>query len=293
MTDGFLSASDASKLASSNKVVLREINLIQEKILDAVNYCAADGDCLSGSYCITVAGDTPVTYFGQISSVTVTNGGQDYFPVTASASFVNTGAGTGSGATADLTINDDGEITEVTVTNGGSGYIDGETDIVIDHPEGVDFTATVTVVGGAVDSVTVETSGSGYGPLLPEITLSNTGNGQGAVLTLVIDDSTGAITSVTVEDGGYLYDTGTTATVTAAPTSSGADATVTVTVTENPLTGANPYNYYLYLNDQETTCPVEKDIQNIISYFRKKGYTIQAKVNSTTNATIQWEICWC
>lgn len=289
MTDSFLSASEASKIASTNKIVLKELSLLQEKILDAVHNCSSENGCLSGSYCVTVAGDTPMTYFGQINSVTVTNGGQDYFPVTASASF----DGDGTGATADLTINNDGEITDVTVTNGGSGYVDGSTDIVIDHPEGVDFTATVNVVGGAVDSVTIETSGSGYGPLLPEITLSNTGNGTGAVLTPVIDDGTGAITSVTVEDGGYLYDTGTTATVTAAPTSSGTGATVTVSVTENPLAGVNPNNYYLYLNNQETSCPVEKDIQQIISYFRKKGYTIEAQINPTTNSTIQWEICWC
>lgn len=292
MSDTFLTASEASKIASTNKVVLREINLIQEKILDAVHNCSSDNNCQSGSYCITVTGDTPMTYFGQISTATVTNGGQDYEPVVATVSFDDTSvAGLGTGATADLTINDDGEITDVTVTNGGADYVDGETDIVITHPEGVDFTATVSVAAGAVDSVTIVTSGSGYGPLLPEITIANAGNGQGAVLTPVVE--AGVITDVTVDSGGYLYDTGTTATVTAAPTSAGADATVTLTVTENPLSGVDPYNYYLYLTDQDTACPVEKDIQHIISYFRKKDYSIQAQINPTTNSTIQWKICWC
>lgn len=381
MSDTFLTASEASKIASTNKVVLREINLIQEKILDAVHNCSSDNNCQSGSYCITVTGDTPMTYFGQISTATVTNGGQDYEPVVATASFT----GSGTGATADLTINSDGEITDVevtaagtgytsggspggvidsiTVTNSGTGgYVDGQTiatisdptgtgavlsvnvstgdvvsidivdggsgytdpvvtitdtgsgdglgataeatfttgtpgtpdaEIVVSHPSGVDFDATVQVdvSDGSVTGVTIVNSGSGYGPLLPEITLANTGNGQGAVLTP--DVEAGVITGVTVEDAGYLYDTGTTATVTAAPTSAGADATVTLTVTENPLSGVDPYNYYLYLTDQDTACPVEKDIQHIISYFRKKDYSIQAQINPTTNSTIQWKICWC
>ena len=296
INDGFLSASEASTISSSNKIVLKEKSIIQEKILDAVHNCSSDDSsvaCLSGQYCITVAGDTPMTYFGRIESVTVTSSGADYFPVVASASFDNTGSGTGTGATADLTINGDGEITEVTVTNGGSGYVDGETEIVIDHPEGVDFEASVTVTAGEVTEVSIISSGSGYQPLLPEIVLSDTGNGEGAILTPVINDADGSFESVTVENTGYSYSLDTVATVEPAPTSAGTGAEVSVSVTASPLPDVDPYNYYLYLNDQETTCPVKKDIQHIISYFRQKGYTIEAQVNPTTNSTIQWEICWC
>jgi hypothetical protein len=317
--DIFLSASEASRVVSTNKIVLREISLIQEKILDALNNCSGvsgSTNCLSGTYCITVAGDTPMTYFGSLASATVTEAGQDYFPVVATASFT----GSGSGATADLIINDAGAITDVTITASGSGYIPnvaeagvnswgsvnsweddltnaiiGDAVIVITHPSGVDFVASVQVdVGdGSITSVTITASGTGYGPLLPAITLANAGNGAGAVLTPVVDESLGGILSVAINNAGYSYDTGTTATVVAADTSSGADATVTVTVTQPPLVSVDPLNYYSYLNDQATSCPVEKDIQSVVSYFRKKGYTIEPLINQTTNSTIQWKICWC
>lgn len=246
INDGFLSASEASILSSSNKIVLKEKSIIQEKILDAIHNCGESGTCLSGQYCITVAGDTPMTYFGTVESVTVNSSGTDYFPVVATVSFVNTGSGTGSGATADLSINDSGEITNVIITNGGSGYVDSETEISIDHPEGTDFEATVTVTGGEVTEVTIVSSGSGYQPLLPSIILSNTGNGQGAVLTPVINDTDGSIESITIDDSGYSYSLETSASVDAAPTSSGTGADVSVTISESPLPNVDPYNYYLF-----------------------------------------------
>lgn len=292
--DIFLSASEASRVASTNKIVLREIGLIQEKILDAINSCSSNTDCHSGTYCITVAGDTPVTYFGSIASVTVTNAGQDYFPVVATASFT----GPGSGATADLIISDVGAITGVTVTNGGTGYVTAaaaDAILVITHPSGVDFEASVQVdiSDGSITGATITASGSGYSPLLPAIALSNISNGAGAVLSPVVDASLGGILSVSIGNAGYSYDAGTTSTVVAAETSSGADATVTVTVSQPPIAGVDPLNYYRYLNNQTTSCPVEKDIQLIVSYFRKKGYTIDPLINQTTNSTIQWKICWC
>ncbi len=381
MSDTFLTASEASKIASTNKVVLREINLIQEKILDAVHNCSSDGICLTGSLCTIVEGDTPMTYYGSVSGITVTNGGTDYFPVVATASFT----GSGTGATADLTVNESGAITDVTVTNGGTGYTTGgspggqiasititnpgtsggyltsttsivitdptgtgatatataefgdvvsitvdnpgsgytdptvtivdsggdglgataeavlttatpgtpDAEIVVSHPTGVDFEATTQVDTGTgeITGVTIVSSGSGYGPLLPTISLANAGNGQTAEFDVTVD--AGVITDVSITESGFSYPTDTTATVTPAPTSSGTGATVSLTVTEPPLAGVDPYNYYLYLNDQDTSCPVEKDIQHVISYFRKKGYSIQAKINPTTNTTILWEICWC
>jgi hypothetical protein len=297
MSDNFLSASEASNLVSINKVVLKEINLIQEKILDAVQNCANGNDadyCISGTYCTVVAGDTPMTFFGSLASAIVTNAGQDYQPVVATVEF----DGPGTGATADLTINATGSITEVTLTAGGTGYTSGglaDATIVIVHPSGIEFDATVQVdlSTGEITGVTIISSGSGYVPLLPTIALSNAGNGAGAVLTLAVDDTNGSITGVTIDNVGHSYQSTTTATVVPAETSGGADATVLVTFTTNPIPGVDPLNYYLYLSDQAAACPVEKDIQSVITYFRKKGYSITAQINSTTNTTIQWKICWC
>ena len=297
MSDNFLSANEASNLVSTNRVVLKEINLIQEKILDAVHNCANGNDadyCISGTYCTVIAGDTPMTYFGSLATATVTDAGQDYFTVLPTASFV----GSGTGATADLTVNDTGAITDVAITAVGTGYTSGgsaDASIEIVHPSGIEFDATVQVdvSTGEITGVTIVSSGSGYVPLLPTIALSNAGNGAGAVLTLIVDDTNGSITGVTINNVGHSYRSTTTATVVPAETSSGADATVLVTFTANPIPGVDPLNYYLYLNDQASACPVEKDIQSVITYFRKKGYSITAQINSTTNTTIQWKICWC
>lgn len=292
-TDFFLSATEASQIVSTNKVVLREISLIQEKILDAIRNCntSSANYCMSGTYCIIIAGDTPMTYDGAIASATVTNPGESYFPIEAVVTIITTGLGTG--ATASLTIDNFGTVTEVIITSGGSDYVQGETNIAVMHPTGQGFVGTVNIVAGEVHSVSIISGGLGYYTLLPSIELTDTGNGTDALLTPNIDALTGSITSVTVTEPGHNYAFTTTASVLPPETSSGTGASIAVTVRPLPLAGVDPYNYYLYLNDQDTTCPVEKDIQSVITYFRKKGYTIEPQINPATNSTIQWNICWC
>lgn len=71
---------------------------------------------------------------------------------------------------------------------------------------GSGFTATFTETGGVIDSVTVTAGGSNYSPSNPPSVDGDAGGNADAVLTPVIVD--GVVTSVTIEDGGTGYTTG-------------------------------------------------------------------------------------
>lgn len=66
----------------------------------------------------------------------------------------------GSGATCTVSVNASGQVIAVAVTNGGSGYSSGAT--IAFAGDGTGATGTVTVVGGAVTSVSVTAPGTGY-----------------------------------------------------------------------------------------------------------------------------------
>lgn len=69
--------------------------------------------------------------------------------------------GGGSGTTAEPEIDPEtGEITAINVTNGGSGYTSPPT--VEINGDGSGASATASISGGSVDSITVDSPGSGY-----------------------------------------------------------------------------------------------------------------------------------
>lgn len=128
--------------------------------------------------------DGTILYFGNSASnngslapgVTVTNGGASYTSVP-TVSFAG-GTGTGAAATATLS---GGSVNTVSLTSAGSGYVNG------------DFT---------VSKVAMTAGGSGY---TSPPTVSFSGPGAGATATASI--FAGAVTGVTITNGGSGYQT--------------------------------------------------------------------------------------
>lgn len=375
---GFPTAGDAKKLSRNNGVIWNEICALQQAILAATSGCEYDETAMTcvnkgGSYCVTVGGQTPMTWRASVSDVTVVTPGQDYFPVTATATFVHP---IGTGATADVIVSDSGVVTGFTITAPGSGYepivatadfttlsgssaivtlivdetsgaitdtvisnpgagflvgeiipvdhltgtgavleitsvgsggeiqtitindggMDYQTivaEVVVNHPTGAGFDGVVQVAIGTVIGVSIVDGGILYNDLLPVVVIEDvTGNGSGAETITEVGLTLGELVDIIVTAGGANYSSDTIGTVVPAPTSSGADATVDVTVNLNPY-GTTPRDYYLSLIGQLDDCGIKDQIEQVISYFQALGYLIEAQVDPTTGATIQWEICWC
>lgn len=131
---------------------------------------------------VTILGDgtgatatATVNGIGEISGITVTNGGQNYSYAIVS---ITDPSGTGATATASIVTGDvpnplnidvavnaelkNGAINYVNIVSGGSGYTAGAT-IAVDG-DGTGFAATVNTVNGsgAITSLTISNSGSGY-----------------------------------------------------------------------------------------------------------------------------------
>jgi FtsP/CotA-like multicopper oxidase with cupredoxin domain len=174
--------------------------------------------------------DTEMTIFnGPLPGLMLTNGGSGY----TSAPAVTISGGTGSGATADAQISG---VTAVTLTNGGTGYthtptvgftgdgsgaaadaqISGVTDVAVTNG-GAGYTSlpVVSFTGGdgsgaaataqisGVTAVNITDGGTGYFTTAPDVAFQG-GGGSGATATATIDGS-GAVTGVTVTNGGSGY----------------------------------------------------------------------------------------
>lgn len=285
---GFLSAAQAATIAKTNKAVYREISLLQEAILDALSGCSTTTGCHTKQLCITVAGTTPMTFFSTITSATVTEPGSGYFDVIATAEASDI---TGIDATFDVNVSDEGVITSIDVITPGSGYSVDATISVI-HPHGTGFTGNLLIIDGAVVGVEVVTGGINYGVVLPVVELQNIGNGSNASLEITIGAS-GEITDITVTDPGFNYSQDTVAVIVPAAVGIGSGAEIALTVSVSPMPEVDANQYFLYLDDQTNTCNVASDISQVITYFRNKGYFIEAKINPITGSTMLWEICWC
>lgn len=268
-------------MASYSGVVGYEIAAITDAIMK--NAKGADG---CSSNCFTIKNDTPITYNGVIQSATVISGGTEYFPVIPKV-VVN---GDGLDAEVGLTI-DNGVIVGVDVINAGYGYTFATLDITDTY--GTAATFTIDIVGGIIDSVTVDDGGQGYVPIFPEIVLGNFGNGVNARLEAVIDLSTGAISFVNVLNGGSGYSLDTVAYVVASEFSNGSGAEIKLGFNGCSKDIIDSSMYYDYVVGQSDRCNASRHINQIKSHFRALGYTIRAMVNPDTNTTIMWEVCWC
>lgn len=231
---GFLTAGEARKCARDNTLIFQEISLLQAAILAAID---------AKNFEVVISNNTPMTGDGGILSVAITDGGDDYEPIVASAAIVHP---LGVNATVSLVLTG-GTITGVTVSNGGTGYdpipatvtaisrvpnlnatltpiltLDEVTsftivdagqgyhvgdDIVITDGSGVNATAEVSTVGalGEITGYTITNNGSGY--VAPAATVTRI-VATAASLTLNVNATTGAISSVTIGSGGTAYHVG-------------------------------------------------------------------------------------
>jgi len=110
-TCSFISAAEARNTARNNTLIWTEICEVQTQILTAID---------ANLYSVLVNDDTPMTATQGILTTTITDGGSDYFPVTAGATIIASGtAGTGATVTPIVTGT---TITGFTVDTPGTGY---------------------------------------------------------------------------------------------------------------------------------------------------------------------------
>ena len=99
-------------------------------------------------------------------------------------------------------------LASITVTNAGTSYTETTTTVALSAPDtisGVQATATATVAADkTISGFVITNSGSGYN-LAPAVTISDTGDGEGAVGTAVLDE---AVTAGQLSVSGYQSSNG-------------------------------------------------------------------------------------
>ena len=176
---GYTSATIRASNASGRNAVL--VPIIQNGAITGINYVdrgygyqLGDTFIVEGNGSGAVLGDVTVREKG-IRKVSVYNSGKGYYPNDVQYDIVTKdengdynaafeGYGAGSGATFTVDVHDGefgikGQIKQVNVTNGGSGYNDIYLKV---HGQGYKADITPVMVGGSVDSVTVNDSGFAY-----------------------------------------------------------------------------------------------------------------------------------
>ena len=114
----------------------------------------------------------------------------------------------GSGASAVCQVNPNGTINRLIPKTGGSGYrLDFNPKVVITSTAGGGATAK-SLIGGVKDIRLID-GGQGYSsynPPIPVITEPSNAEGSFAVLSLTVDDETGQVDSITIDNSGSGYD---------------------------------------------------------------------------------------
>ena len=141
-----------------------------------------------------------------VTSITVQNGGSNYYDGSANVALTSTDASTG--AVTDVTLGGfaatavvvNGSVVSVTVSNGGTRY---ETVPNVTVNQGTGFAATAVVTNGAITAINVTSVGIGYSPSIL-VALSAAGNtAVGCKGNAVVVG--GAVQSVVVSSGGSGY----------------------------------------------------------------------------------------
>jgi hypothetical protein len=166
-----------------------------------------------------------------------------------------------------------GTLTGKTPSNGGSGAVIG---VVVDCSD----SGTYLITGAFVVS-----GGSGYFAT-PTVALSNTGGGTGATFSVQTDPSTGAVTGVTVLNGGTpgsAYNCNTTAAI--VPNVVWADVSTTNLL--KPITLGVGQSYYTIPDTAAVTAPTvnSKLIPETVSYL-SRGQKVQFSSTGTLPSEI-------
>jgi hypothetical protein len=134
---------------------------------------------------------------GAVDFVNVVEGGSGYTNGDTTYTTV-TGATTGGGFIATVTVGTAGVITNVNVTNGGTGYTSGAR-LNITSAGGVDAVLEPVIVGGVITTVTITNGGFGYST--NDVVNAVLG---GAIVDVSVD-SNGTIVKATITDAGIGY----------------------------------------------------------------------------------------
>ena len=114
----------------------------------------------------------------------------------------------GSGATAVVAVDDNGEVSRIIPKTGGSGYrLDFNPKVTITSTAGRGATVR-SLVGGIKDVILID-GGQGYSsynPPIPVVSAPSNQSGTPAKISLTVDDESGVVDSITIDDSGSGYD---------------------------------------------------------------------------------------
>lgn len=196
------------------------------------------------------------------------------------------------------TVDNVGAITGVRVSRHGSGYQDrlakaevvSSVDNTIPYPLGAGFSARVMVTpAGSVSGVVIDSGGEGYADYSPYLVISDPGSGATTSVLLSGD----SVSSVVVNTPGTYYTANATGTVHNPPTAPSPTVPAVVSLVPSINTfGTDPGLYYQTWAGLTTNKPIQLQMNSVVSYFTKLGYSINIISNPTTGSTILWKVCW-
>ena len=243
---------------------------------------------------------TSLIPIGSIGVIGITNPGSGYVVApTVTISAPNSANGVQATAVATITTGSGG-ITAINVTAGGTGYT-AVPGVIIGAPNitgGTQATAYATISAGAVVSITIVNSGSGY-TTAPSITFSS----GAAAATAVV--ATGQVNSITLTNAGSGYTSAPTITLSAPPSGTTATAlasyitfatgTVSIAVTNGGTGYTNAANTVVTISGTGTNAAGTAiisggQVTQVIMTNPGSGYDANTTVSitgggATTNAT--------
>ena len=201
---GFPNAATMGQLATNYGIISQEQCMIQAAILAAASNCPPH----SGQFCTTVGGNTPMTFVGGLTSVTVVNGGAGYYQDTPKAIIVPPVGSPGVGAVLSLSTNG-GSILAVNVVSGGTGYQPINSTMSVASVAGTGAVLQPLVNGqGAIAGINIAAAGTGYTVNDTVTAIRAVAMAPGyvnAVMVITAVGVTGNILNVAILNGGSGY----------------------------------------------------------------------------------------
>jgi hypothetical protein len=147
------------QLATNYATIWTEIGMIQQAILAASSQCQPGG----GRTCITVGGNTPMTFIDGVLSVTVVSGGFDYFQDQPAVVFIPPNGVVPIIMATGTVVTNGSSILQINITNGGLGYEPVSSTMNVSSVLGVGANLQPLVNGsGGITNVNIIAGGSGY-----------------------------------------------------------------------------------------------------------------------------------